>query len=486
MNELTQKERMAMTRQAMPERLPDARSKDFAEVSLGFSEAAAVLEASRCLMCRRPVCIDGCPVGIDITEFIGHVADGDFGAALETIKHDNSLPAVCGRVCPQENQCEGACVLARKDKAIAIGALERFVADQQMQSGTRTLDPSPVPSRKSVAIVGSGPAGLACATDLVKLGHEVTVFEALHELGGVLTYGIPEFRLPKAIVQAEISGLRELGVNFVTNAVIGMVDTLDDLLEEEGFDAVFVGVGAGLPRFPNVPGEHLVGVYSANEFLTRVNLMRAYEPTSETPIHDLTGQRVAVFGGGNTAMDAVRTSVRLGAKHASIIYRRSSDEIPARREEILHARDEGVDFRFLATPVEFVGDEDGILTGVRLQAMALGDPDESGRRRPSPVAGSESLEEIDVAIVAIGNGPNPLLPRTAPDIEQTQWGTLVVDEQTGMTTKPGVFAGGDIVTGGATVILAMGAGRRAASAIHDYLGGNASNRDVPEDEPATG
>lgn len=469
MNQLSGKERMAMTRVAMPEQPADERRDNFTEVNLGLTPELAMAEASRCLMCRRPVCIDGCPVGIRITDFIDLVANGEFDEAARVIKQDNSLPAICGRVCPQEHQCEGTCVLARKDKAIAIGALERFVADYERTNGLMTVPPLAQRTGKRVAIVGSGPSGLACATDLARLGHEVTVFEALHELGGVLVYGIPEFRLPKEIVRTEIAQLEAMGVEFVTNAVIGMIDSIDDLLGEEGYDAVFLGVGAGLPRFPNIPGENLIGVYSANEFLTRVNLMKAYRPDSDTPLLDLRGRSVAVFGGGNTAMDAVRTAVRLGASQASIIYRRSEEEMPARREEVHHARQEGVRFEMLATPTEFAGDADGFLETVRLQRMELGEPDEGGRRRPVPIPGSEWVEPVDVAVVAIGNSPNPLLAKTTPDLGQTRWGTVVTDESTGRTSKRGVFAGGDIVTGGATVILAMGAGRTAAASMDAYL-----------------
>ena len=469
MNQLSGKERMAMTRVAMPEQPADERRDNFTEVNLGLTPELAMAEASRCLMCRRPVCIDGCPVGIRITDFIDLVANGEFDEAARVIKQDNSLPAICGRVCPQEHQCEGTCVLARKDKAIAIGALERFGADYERTNGLMTVPPLAQRTGKRVAIVGSGPSGLACATDLARLGHEVTVFEALHELGGVLVYGIPEFRLPKEIVRTEIAQLEAMGVEFVTNAVIGMIDSIDDLLGEEGYDAVFLGVGAGLPRFPNIPGENLIGVYSANEFLTRVNLMKAYRPDSDTPLLDLRGRSVAVFGGGNTAMDAVRTAVRLGASQASIIYRRSEEEMPARREEVHHARQEGVRFEMLATPTEFAGDADGFLETVRLQRMELGEPDEGGRRRPVPIPGSEWVEPVDVAVVAIGNSPNPLLAKTTPDLGQTRWGTVVTDESTGRTSKRGVFAGGDIVTGGATVILAMGAGRTAAASMDAYL-----------------
>ncbi len=468
MNELTLKERMAMARQGMPEQAPATRKTNFTEVNLGFTAGLAMLEAQRCLMCRRPACVDGCPVGIRIDEFIDRVAEGDFDGAAKVIKRDSSLPAICGRVCPQEDQCEGACVLARKDRPIAIGALERFVADYERTNGLMTVEPPTVRTGKAVAVVGSGPAGLACATDLARQGHDVTVFEALHVLGGVLSYGIPEFRLPKEIVQTEVAQLEKLGVTFVTNAVIGMIDTLDDLLGERGFDAVFVGVGAGLPRFLGIPGEHLIGVYSANEFLTRVNLMKAYSPDSETPVYDVTGKRVAVFGGGNTAMDSVRTALRLGAAKATIVYRRSEEEMPARNEEIVHARHEGVEFLTLANPVEFLGDEEGFLNGMLLQRMELAEPDDDGRRRPAPVAGSEWTEPVDMVVVAIGNSPNPLLQKTTADLDQTRSGTLVADE-TGRTTKKGVFAGGDIVTGGATVILAMGAGRKAAAAIDEYL-----------------
>ena len=469
MNEIPLKERMAMSRVVMPEQLPDSRRQNFTEVNLGLTPELAMQEAQRCLMCRRHVCVEGCPVEVRILDFIDLVAEGEFDQAAKVIKMDNSLPAICGRVCPQEHQCEGACVLGRKGKAIAIGALERFVADYERDNDLMTASPPERLTGKRVAVVGSGPAGLACATDLARLGHKVTVFEALHELGGVLVYGIPEFRLPKEIVRTEIAQLEAMGVEFVTNAVVGMMDSIDDLLGEEGFDAVFLGVGAGLPRFPQIPGENLIGVYSANEFLTRVNLMKAYRADSDTPLLDLRGRSVAVFGGGNTAMDAVRTAVRLGASQASIIYRRSDEEMPARREEVHHAGEEGVRFQMLATPVEFVGNAAGILEEVRLQRMELGEPDEGGRRRPVPIPGSEWTQEIEVAVVAIGNSPNPLLPKRTPDLDQTRWGTVVADEATGRTTKPGVFAGGDIVTGGATVILAMGAGRTAAASIDEYL-----------------
>lgn len=467
MNELSRQERMAMSRVDMPEHDAEQRAHTFEEVNLGLTAHLATLEAQRCLQCRRPVCVDGCPVGVKINEFIDRVASGDIDGAANVIAIDNALPAVCGRVCPQEHQCEGACVLAKKERPIAIGHLERFVADA-VRAERMASDVVPPPrSGKRVAVVGSGPAGLACAGDLARNGHDVTVFEALHELGGVLVYGIPEYRLPKEIVAAEIDGLRRLGVDFQTNAPIGMAETIDELLES--YDAVFIGVGAGLPRFLDVPGEHLVGVYSANEFLTRVNLMRAYLPGSDTPVYDLHGRTVAVIGGGNTAMDAVRTALRLGAESASIYYRRTEAEMPARLEEVRHAREEGVTFRYLVNPVEFVGNDDGWLTGVRLQSMALGEPDDSGRRRPVVIEGSEEDVPMDVVIVAAGNTPNPMLRRSSPDLRHTRWGTIEVDRDTGRTSKRGVFAGGDIVTGGATVILAMGAGRTAAAAIEKYL-----------------
>lgn len=470
--ELSRRERMKLPRQDMPERPADVRAADFDEVNLGYSADRAVAEAERCIMCARPTCIEGCPVGIEINEFVRLVAARRFSDAADVIERDSLLPAVCGRVCPQEDQCEGACVLAKKHRPVAIGNLERFVADRRRDAGE--LEPSTptttaVATGKRVAVVGSGPAGLACAADLIRAGHEVTVFEALHELGGVLAYGIPEFRLPKDIVRAEVHKIAELGVRFETNAVIGMVDTIDELLDDEGFDSVFLGVGAGLPRFLGVPGENLVGVYSANEFLTRINLMKAYEEGAQTPLLDLRDKSVGVFGGGNTAMDAVRTSRRLGAAPATILYRRTEDDMPARAEEIAHAKAERIEFMTLVAPLELLGTEDGWLTGVRLQRMQPGPPDESGRRRPEPIVGDVVEIPLDVAVVAIGNTPNPLIHKTAPDIEQTPWGTLVADPATGRTSKVGVFAGGDIVTGGATVILAMGAGRRAAASINDYF-----------------
>jgi glutamate synthase (NADPH/NADH) small chain len=460
---------MALDRVPMGEQDPNQRRQNFDEVNLGYTPEMAVAEAERCLLCNRPTCVEGCPVGIDIREFVQLTAEEQFLEAAEVIGRSSSLPAICGRVCPQENQCEGTCVLARKGKPIAIGHLERFVADFAREHGRSPTDEEIPKSGKRVAVVGSGPAGLACAADLVKAGHDVTVFEALHELGGVLVYGIPEFRLPKDVVKAEIEALAELGVVFETNAVIGMVETIDELLGDDGYDAVFIGVGAGLPRFLGVEGENLIGVYSANEFLTRVNLMKAYAAGAQTPLLDLEGKAVAVFGGGNTAMDAVRTARRLGAEPAMILYRRSETEMPARAEEIHHAKAEGVEFMTLVAPQEFLGDDQGLLRTVRFQRMQLGEPDDSGRRRPEPVPGAVEEVDIDVAVIAVGNAPNPLLQKTTPDLEQTAWGTLVVDPETCRTSKPGVFAGGDIVTGGATVILAMGAGRRAAAAIDEYV-----------------
>ena len=467
MSPVTRKDRMSLPRTQMPERDPFERARGFDEVNLGFTTQMAVLEAQRCLLCPRPKCVEGCPVGVRIDEFVRQVAAGDFGAAAATISADNSLPAICGRVCPQERQCEGACVLTRKDRPIAIGHLERFVADF---SRTHLVDhDAPIPDKtgKRVAVVGSGPAGLSCAFDLIRSGHEVTVFEALHELGGVLVYGIPEYRLPKTIVAAEIERLKDLGVEFVTNAPIGLAESLSDLLET--FDAIFVGVGAGLPLFLDIPGEHLVGVYSANEFLTRVNLMRAYQSGAATPVHNVKGKRVAVIGGGNTAMDAVRTALRLGAADASVVYRRTEAEMPARHEEIRHAQEEGVRFEFLTAPIEFLEGSDGRLRAMRVVRMQLAPSTGDARPTPSPIAGSEVEVPVDVVIVAVGNGPSPLLRKSSPDLIHGPRGTVQADPATGRTSIKGVFAGGDIVTGGATVILAMGAGRRAAASINEYF-----------------
>jgi glutamate synthase (NADPH) small chain len=468
MAELTNKERMQIQKHDMPEQDPKVRARNFEEVNLGYDEKTAMEEAARCIQCKKPKCVEGCPVRINIPGFIKQIELGNFKEAAAILKKDNALPAVCGRVCPQEEQCELVCVVGKKNKPVAIGYLERWAADWERKNiGLQKPELKPK-TRKKIAIVGGGPAGLSCAGDLIQMGHDVVVFEALHEIGGVLMYGIPEFRLPKEIVQAEVDGLRELGVEFRTNQVIGMTDTVDELLKE--YHAIFIGVGAGLPYFINIPGEHLNGVYSANEYLTRVNLMKAYDfPNSDTPMYDIMGKNVAVFGGGNTAMDAVRTSLRLGAKKAMIIYRRTEKEMPARIEEIKHAKEEGVEFFLLHAPIEFNGDDDGWLRAVKLQEMELGEPDASGRRRPVPIEGATKDIPIQVAVVAIGNGSNPIISKTTPDLKVNKWGNILVDEATMKTNKKGVFAGGDIVTGGATVILAMGAGRKAAAAIDEYL-----------------
>lgn len=452
------------TQVPMREQDPRERIHNFDEVPLGYTPEQAVEEAKRCLQCRNAPCVGGCPVGIDIPRFISRIAAGDFRGAIRVIKETNNLPAICGRVCPQETQCQGVCTLGRKFEPVAIGRLERFVADWERENGVE-LPQLGKPTGFRVAVVGAGPAGLTCAVDLRRFGHAVTVFEALHEPGGVLMYGIPEFRLPKEIVRAQIATLQEMGVELVTDVVVGKTLTVDDLLAD-GYHAVFVGTGAGLPRFLGVPGESLIGVYSANEFLTRVNLMRAYLfPEYDTPIR--VGRRVAVVGGGNVAMDAARTALRLGAEEVLVLYRRTEAEMPARREEIHHAMEEGVKFHFLVNPVRFLGDG-GSLSGVECVRMELGEPDESGRRRPVPIQGSEFSLTIETAIIAIGNQPHPLVPRSTPGLSVTRWGTIQADED-GATSREGVFAGGDIVTGAATVISAMGAGRRAAAAIDAYL-----------------
>ena len=465
-------ERHNIPRQPIPARDPEERIQDFNEVTLGFTESLVLLEAQRCLQCKRPVCVAGCPVGVKIPEFIDLITRKEYIQASQLIKQDNVLAAVCSRVCPQSDQCEGACILTRRGESVAIGALARFVTDYDRSHGdpNHTYKTPQAKSGKRIAVIGSGPAGLSCAGDLIRMGHAVTVFEAFHEFGGVLSYGIPEFRLPKEIVREEVDALKSLGVEFLHNTVIGLTFTMEELLEEQGYDAAFIGVGAGLPYFMNIPGENLVGVYSANEFLTRVNLMKAYRfPEYDTPIIDCQGKTVAVIGGGNTALDSVRVALRLGAKKASIFYRRTEKEMPARIEEIAHAREEGVDFHFLNNPVAFLGDEEGRLKQMRLIQMALGEPDASGRRRPLPVVGSEFAVPVDLVIVAIGNGSNPILQRSTKDLEFNRWGNIVVDPATMATNKPGVYAGGDIVTGGATVILAMGAGRQAAESINAYL-----------------
>jgi glutamate synthase (NADPH) small chain len=469
-NTVPNKERMKIPRQHMPEQDPTARAHNFQEVNLGFNPALADKEAIRCLACQKPTCTRGCPVAVKVKDFVALIIEGDYLGAAAKIREDNILPAITGRVCPQEEQCEGDCLIAKKTDSIAIGHLERFIADYERETGQIGIPKNAPPTGKKVAIVGSGPAGLSCAGDLVQKGHQVRVFEALHELGGVLVYGIPEFRLPKSIVKQEIDVMRKMGVEFETNVVVGKTVTLDQLMKDEGYDAVFVATGAGLPQFLGVPGEHLNGVYSANEFLTRVNLMRAYQfPDYDEPVYDCEGRDVVVVGGGNTAMDAVRTALRLGARTASLVYRRSLDEMPARAEEVKHAREEGVTFRTLTNPVELIGDDRGWLTGVKCVSMDLGDPDESGRRRPVPIAGSETLLPASIAIIAVGTSANPLVQSTTPDLKTTKKNYIEADPETLKTSKHGVFAGGDIVTGGATVILAMGAGRKAARAIDGFL-----------------
>jgi glutamate synthase (NADPH/NADH) small chain len=461
------KERMNIPRQPMPEQDAKARSRNFDEVPLGFTPQAAIAEANRCIQCKTKPCIEGCPVEIDIPGFINLISNGDFINAARKIKETNALPAVCGRVCPQETQCEEKCVRRKKGDSVAIGRLERFVADFERSQGN-ILIPEITPSTgRKVAIVGSGPAGLTVAGDLVKLGHDVTIFEALHIPGGVLVYGIPEFRLPKAIVAAEIDYLKQIGVKVQTSHVIGRIFTVDDLFEE-GFHAVFLGTGAGLPTFMNIPGENLNGVYSANEYLTRSNLMKAYLfPEYDTPI--VKGKKVAVIGGGNVAMDAARTAMRLGAEKVYLIYRRSRVEMPARIEEIHHAEEEGIELHLLTTPVRYIGNEKGWVVSMECQQMELGEPDDSGRRRPVPKKGSEYTMNVDTVVVAVGTGANPLVQSTTPGLNTNKWGYIIADEETGQTSRKGVYAGGDIVTGAATVILAMGVGRKAAKAIHEYI-----------------
>lgn len=460
---------LSLKKHAMPVQEPSVRAHNFEEVALGYDEETAVAEAKRCLHCKIPQCRKGCPVSVDIPEFIGKIKERDYDAAIDAIKKSNALPAVCGRVCPQENQCEKYCILGKKGEPVAIGRLERFAADTFMAKNEEVSPIEYASDAKKVAVIGSGPSGLSCAGDLAKRGYKVTVFEALHKAGGVLSYGIPEFRLPKdKIVKKEIENIEKLGVKFELDAVAGRLFTVDELMEEEGFAAVFIGTGAGLPRFQNIPGESLNGVYSANEFLTRCNLMKAYAfPEYATPIK--VGKKVAVIGGGNVAMDAARTALRLGAEKVYIVYRRSEAELPARKEEVEHAKEEGIEFKLLNNPVEILGDENGWVQAMRCIKMELGEPDASGRRRPVAIAGSEFDLAVDTVIVSIGTGPNPIIAHTTKGLDTNKRGNIIADEETCMTSKPGVFAGGDIVTGAATVILAMGAGRKAAAAIDDYL-----------------
>lgn len=457
---------MSMTKHPMPSQEPAVRNRNFDEVALGYTYETAVEEAKRCLNCPKKPCSTACPVQIDIPAFIKCVAEEDMEGAYRVLSASSALPAVCGRVCPQENQCEGKCVRGIKGEPVAIGRLERFVADWHREHGGEQ-PARPEPNGHKVAIVGAGPSGLTAAGDLARMGYDVTVYEALHTAGGVLVYGIPEFRLPKAIVRKEIESLKEMGVKIETNMVIGKVLTVDELFDEMGFEAVFIGSGAGLPRFMNIPGESLKGVYSANEYLTRINLMKAYREDSATPIKK--SKKVAVVGGGNVAMDAARSAMRLGAEEVCIVYRRGMEELPARREEVEHAMEEGIIFRTLTNPVEVLGDDKGNVCGMRCVEMELGEPDASGRRRPVVKEGSEFVLEVDTMIMSIGTSPNPLIRSTTPGLETNRHGCIVVKDEGGLTSREGVYAGGDAVTGAATVISAMGAGKQAANAIDEYI-----------------
>jgi glutamate synthase (NADPH/NADH) small chain len=454
-------------RQPMPEQAPLVRKNNFNEVPEGYTAEMAIQEAKRCMQCKKPACVEGCPVGVDIPGFIKHVSNGDFTKAISKLWEKNSLPAVCGRVCPQENQCEGKCILGKKGEPVAIGNLERFVADYERKKQLATRPAKAEPTGKKVAVVGSGPAGLTVAGDLVIKGHDVTIYEAFHKPGGVLVYGIPEFRLPKEIVFSEVAGLEEMGVKVQLNTVVGRIVTIDELFEQ-GFDAIFIAVGAGLPTFLNISGENLIGILSANEYLTRTNLMKAYLfPEYDTPI--VQGRKVITIGAGNVAMDAARTALRLGAEQSTIVYRRSREEVPARQAEVHHAEQEGVEFHFLTGPTKFLGSDKGRVIGMEGLKMELGEPDASGRRRPVPIKNSEFELECDLAIIAVGAGANPLLTQSTDGLTLNKWGYITADPETGKTSKKGVWAGGDIVTGSATVILAMGAGRQAADSIHKYL-----------------
>ncbi len=467
MAEERKRKKLIPNRTPIPEQDPKERGSNFNEVSLGYTVEQARKEAERCILCPKPPCVKGCPVSVPIKDFIEQIQEENYQGAIDKIKETNILPAVCGRVCPQEDQCEKRCVVGKKFEPVAIGRLERFAADWASEHGKKAKPKLAPSTGKKVAIVGSGPAGVTAASDLAQLGHKVTIFEALHEPGGVLLYGIPEFRLPKRIVAEEIAGLTEMGVEICTNAVVGKLMTVDELMDDH--DAVFIGSGAGLPNFMGIEGENLNGVYSANEFLTRTNLMKAYDfPEYDTPIK--VGGRVAVIGGGNVAMDSVRTALRLGAEEAIIVYRRSEEELPARAEEAHHAREEAIRFEMLTSPTKIIG-EDGWVKAIECVKMELGEPDDSGRRRPKPIPGSEFQMPVNIVIMAIGTGANPLVPQSTKNLELNKWGYIVADEETGRTNREGVYAGGDIVTGSATVILAMGAGRKAADNIHKYLMG---------------
>ena len=457
----------AVPRAKMPEQDPDVRRRNFIEVPLGLTPEMAITEAKRCLQCKKPACVPGCPVSVDIPEFIQLIAEGDFSGAANKLWERNALPAVCGRVCPQEEQCEGKCIVGKKGEPVAIGYLERFAADYERKNGVGTVPAVMEKTGKKIAVIGSGPSGLTVAGDLLLKGHDVTIFEAFHKPGGVLVYGIPEFRLPKEIVASEVATLEKMGADIQCNTVVGASVTIDELFEE-GYDAAYIGVGAGLPRFMNLPGENLIGIYSANEYLTRTNLMKGYLfPKYDTPI--ARGKNVVVLGAGNVAMDSARTAMRLGADSVKVVYRRSRDEMPAREEELHHAEEEKIEFVLLTNPTQFFGDENGRLTGMECLKMELGEPDDSGRRRPVPIEGSEYKMDCDLVVVSVGSNANPLLTNSTPNLDLNRWGNIVADPATGKTSKRGVWAGGDIVTGAATVILAMGAGRDVANSMHDYL-----------------